>query len=88
MAEHCQRLAVGLAPGDDWGRKCLADVLLEQKKYAEAEPIYRELLLHASEPSDKFSLNYDLAEIAEATGRKQEADNFRKEYEKAMKEVR
>jgi len=33
------RLAVGLSPGDDLSRRFLADVLVKQKKYAEAEPM-------------------------------------------------
>jgi len=81
-AEHCHRLAVGLAPGDDFGRRCLADVLVERKKYAEAEPIYHELLQHTSDVGDRASLNYRLSGLLKATGRKTEADNYMKEFEK------
>jgi tetratricopeptide (TPR) repeat protein len=87
-AEYCHRVAVGLAPGNNFGRTCLADLLVKQKKYAEAEPIYLELLQGATDPNDRFSLNVSLARLLEATGRKAEADQYEKENEKLVKQLK
>ncbi|HEX4133629.1 MAG TPA: hypothetical protein VHY84_03330 [Bryobacteraceae bacterium] len=87
-AEYCYRLTVRLAPGGDFGRTWLADVLVKQKKYAEAETIYREMLPRATTAEDRVTLNADLAGIAKATGRKEEADNYEKESRKAWKEMK
>jgi tetratricopeptide (TPR) repeat protein len=75
-AERCDRLAVGLAPSDDLARKFLADMLVKQKKYTEAEPLYLELLPRASTALDRAILNGSLAKISAAAGRKQEADDY------------
>ena len=87
-AEYCYRLAVGLTEGTthDFRRQCLADVLVKQKKYGEAESIYRDLLPRASKALDRAILNGDLEALAAIAGRKQEADNYEKVSQKAWKD--
>jgi tetratricopeptide (TPR) repeat protein len=87
-AERCYRSAAALEPHDDFTQECLANLLMGEKEYAEAETIYREILPRASTANDKFGLNFRLAEPLEATGRKTEADNYKKEYEKWIREVK
>jgi hypothetical protein len=61
---------------------------VKEKKYTEAEPLYRELLPRASTALDRAILTGKLARIAEATGRKEQADSYEKESQKAWKEVK
>ena len=77
-----------MTPGDDFSRKCLADVLMKRNKYVEAEPIYRELLQHTSDAGEKAILDYRLAKLLEATGRNAEADGYMKEYLRLLTAVK
>ena len=94
-AEACSRKAIILNSGNDEYENQLADTLVKERKYGEAETIYLALLAHTptsaaasttSGPDRRSMLLSDLSRVMRATHRESEADRCMAESEAAEKE--